>query len=350
MRPPVAILIMSYTQKILVLKRVECELPSRRVPGGILRVEVESGIAELHLSLVNFTFEHGFCYYALVVDQNGEHLFNLGQKPNCIVRVFETLPDLNGGLCAGVYAVKNDIPELKIFGSTENFKVNLKDFKKIVADKCIEERKLFYKRKEPLIEQSLKNDALHDFKGEKTNFYDDEAVATINYFEFADDISDKLKTIKEQDDGNFSVKDELPYDRSEKEKEEIHTRFDRFQDETPACQFQINKGAIFYQSVREELNALFKKFPPETDLMRNFPESKWVKINYSENKYYVVGLVLEDGREKYICYGVPSTYSKNPPKELKGFCSFIPISIFDLMGKGYWMMFQDATTGACVKM
>jgi hypothetical protein len=63
----------------------------------------------------------------------------------------------------------------------------------------------------------------------------------------------------------------------------------------------------------------------------------------------VVGLVLESGKEKYICYGVPCTYSKNPPKELKGFCSFIPLSIFDLTGKGYWMMFQDAITGEHVQ-
>ena len=356
MRPPVALIIMSYMQKILVLKRVDCELPTKRVPGGILRIEVESGIAELHLSLVNFNFEQGFFYYALIVDNKGKHFFDLGQKPNCIVRVFENLPFLDGGLCAGVYAVKNDIPEMKIFGKTDGFNMSLKDFKKIVADKCIEKRKLFCEKQIPYgADKSAYFPDAHCETAKKTHennndFYDDEAVATVNYFEFADRVSDKLKMFKEYDDGKFSVENELPCGRSEKEKEKIHTRADGFQNETPACPCENDKSTIFYHSVKEELNLLFKKFPFENDLMRNFPNSKWVKINYSESKYYVVGLVLESGKEKYICYGVPSTYSKNPPKELKGFCSFIPLSIFDLTGKGYWMMFQDASTGKCVKM
>ena len=69
----------------------------------------------------------------------------------------------------------------------------------------------------------------------------------------------------------------------------------------------------------------------------------------NSNAKRIVGLVKEGGKEKYICYGVPAVYSKEPPKELKGFCSFIPLSVFDMKGDGYWMMFQDAVTGECIK-
>ena len=79
-----------------------------------------------------------------------------------------------------------------------------------------------------------------------------------------------------------------------------------------------------------------------------FYDSTFVKIAYAEDKYYVVGLVKEEQKEKYICYGVPGEYSTTPPKELKGYCSFVPTSIFDMQGNGYWMMFQCAITGECL--
>ena len=100
----------------------------------------------------------------------------------------------------------------------------------------------------------------------------------------------------------------------------------------------------------EELEQMLNKFPREDALLSVFPDSSWVRINYSDDKYYVVGVVKEMGREKYICYGVPSEYSENPPEELKGFCSFIPLSVFSVKGDGYFMMFQDAVTGECIKM
>ena len=74
-----------------------------------------------------------------------------------------------------------------------------------------------------------------------------------------------------------------------------------------------------------------------------------MKINYSQSGYYVVGVINENKTPKYICYGVPAVYSKTPPKELDGFCTFIPLSIFSLDGDGFWMMFQDAVTGECIK-
>ena len=90
-------------------------------------------------------------------------------------------------------------------------------------------------------------------------------------------------------------------------------------------------------------------FPEEPALSKIIPESRWAKINYSSDKFYVVGVINENEKEKYICYGVPAKYSAKPPKELKGFCSFVPLSYFDMKGDGYWMMFQSAITGECVK-
>jgi hypothetical protein len=61
-----------------------------------------------------------------------------------------------------------------------------------------------------------------------------------------------------------------------------------------------------------------------------------------------VGLIKENDREKYICYGVPTENSKTPPKQLQGFCSFVALENCNDY-KGFWMMFQDAQDGKCVK-
>ena len=110
-----------------------------------------------------------------------------------------------------------------------------------------------------------------------------------------------------------------------------------------------NENCSYYQKAKRELEEVFSRFPIEEDLVKIFPESKWCKVYYECEKYYVVGVIKENDEEKYICYGVPATYSPTPPKELKGYCSFIPLSVFALKGEGYWMIFQDAITGECIK-
>ena len=78
---------------------------------------------------------------------------------------------------------------------------------------------------------------------------------------------------------------------------------------------------------------------------------KFLEIN-KKAPIYVSSRAFEphyNGKEKYICYGVPAPFSKEPPKELKGFCTFIPASVYDLFGNGFWMMFQCAETGECIK-
>jgi len=129
-------------------------------------------------------------------------------------------------------------------------------------------------------------------------------------------------------------------------------RSDCAQDETNDCECKNNSQRdcpAFYNTVKAELNNLFEKFQAEEDLQKIFNQSRWARINYSNEKYYVVGVIKENDVEKYICYGVPAKYSLTPPKELKGYCTFIPLSIFDLSGDGFWMMFQNAITGECIK-
>jgi hypothetical protein len=182
--------------------------------------------------------------------------------------------------------------------------------------------------------------------------YDDEVVATENYFELEDDLSEKLKII-ENLANNVRTENGVSDFFGQEETEKNENQPDSFENErsSSSCQNLRKFGPQnpYYLTKKAELDQIFAKFPKEENLSLTFSSDKWAKITYTEDKFYVVGLIFSDGKEKYICYGVPSNYSKNPPKELTGFCSFVPLSVFDLKGKGYWMMFQDAITGEHVQ-
>ena len=106
----------------------------------------------------------------------------------------------------------------------------------------------------------------------------------------------------------------------------------------------------YYAKVQGDLRALFEQYPPEEELAACIPYSRWAKIAFARGKHYAVGVISDEGRPQYICYGVPAERLSEPPKALRGFCSFMPLSVFDLHGKGYWMMFQDADTGECIQI
>lgn len=111
------------------------------------------------------------------------------------------------------------------------------------------------------------------------------------------------------------------------------------------------KEATFFDGVKEQIDELFKKYPEEEILKQIIPESKWVKIDYEENnEYYVVGLLYENNKIKYVCYGVPSVSLCEPPEEIRGFSQWLPIDSTKEKGFGYWITYQDAETGENVKM
>lgn len=169
--------------------------------------------------------------------------------------------------------------------------------------------------------------------------YDDEVVATENYYEFEKDgTADENKereTEKARTGGENAGKDE-----------DAQSLFRFAGSENLAG----NESACYFETVKKYLDMLFEKYPPEEQLAESIPFSRWVKVVFARNKYYTVGVISDEKKPKYICYGVPAESYGDPPDALKGFCSFMPLSVFDMRGKGYWMMFQDAETGACVKI
>lgn len=102
----------------------------------------------------------------------------------------------------------------------------------------------------------------------------------------------------------------------------------------------------FYDMISDQLQELFQNYPKETNLCKLIDNSNWIKIDTGiDNKNHVIGIITHNNDIKYICYGVPSTYSTTPPTEMRGYCQWLPIDTQDPYNNGYWVMYQDADTG-----
>ena len=189
--------------------------------------------------------------------------------------------------------------------------------------------------------------------------YDDEAVADVNYFAFADAEKESAAAAGGAEQGaetpSEGVSDAQTGGAADKaqadgrdagEDEDAQSLFRRAGSEERGA----DEGACYYDQVRADLDALFERYPAEEELAKSIPLSRWAKIAFGEGKHYAVGVIRDETRVRYICYGVPAERRGEPPDALKKWCSFLPLSVFDMNGKGYWMMFQDAETGACVKL
>lgn len=111
--------------------------------------------------------------------------------------------------------------------------------------------------------------------------------------------------------------------------------------------FKFNRGENFYQNIRFRLEEIMTINPECKELEKIIPESKWVKVYYDEEEYYVVGILTEDGEVTYLGYGVPGVEGIRPPKEAEELCDFLPVSGGE--EEGYWLMFQNSKNGELVK-
>lgn len=182
--------------------------------------------------------------------------------------------------------------------------------------------------------------------------YDDEAITEVNYFENAYEGGPALRAAETQkEDGSAGGKDEAAARAGEIE-EECGLK------ETAAKEKGDKKerwtkgglsGGDFYSRMEGEIKRIFSTYPKEAALEKAMEGSRFVKIAYGEDKYYVFGVLTVEGKPRYVCYGVPAKSAENPPPSLKGCASYIPVEGENGVG-GYWMTYQDAATGVSIQI
>lgn len=108
---------------------------------------------------------------------------------------------------------------------------------------------------------------------------------------------------------------------------------------------------MFIDKLKPQIDKLFANNPLEDNLQKLIPSSKWVRVEYEDDgDYFVFGLLYdEDGNVKYVCYGVPAVFDEQPPQELAGYPMWLPLNKDNKQGFGYWLTYQDASTGEPIK-
>jgi hypothetical protein len=120
------------------------------------------------------------------------------------------------------------------------------------------------------------------------------------------------------------------------------------QPDNPQMPSSYDADHPFYDAVREQLEELFAIHPSESKLAASIPESRFAHIRYGTKDYYVVGVINEQDKPRYICYGVPATKSSITKRDLSENCEFLATDTAS-PNNGYYMMFQDAITGETLK-
>jgi hypothetical protein len=336
---------MNFSKDVLILKQTVTGYSlDGKVLSGIFRLEQESGIYTIFLTTINAKFNNCGEYALYFLVDTDLYRFCLGSLPTAFNCTLDFCPKLEKGFSVGIAYESDGIPVVVAYSKTENCQTDFTAFKSMVSNRALKQRKSFEKEQSPDVYVT----PTENFSCNSVQF-DDEAVATENYYALDNQINEKLKILENQD-GRIQpdVRNDNHKSQSQQEENQEIDFFAQVQDECSSSQ-KYSEDFPYYQYAKKDLDEIFEKFPIDLSLTKLFPDSTFVRINYSSDKYYVVGVIKENKKEKYICYGVPSPYSEKAPSELEGFCSFIPLSIFDMQGDGYFMMFQDAITGECIK-
>lgn len=260
---------------------------------GILTVENTS--SNTLINLKTFNLNKGEDKLVLAIKISGEtYKVELNNEENYLI---EKNLNLNNKISAVILKFNKE-PEIILWGSNETTRV----WKTSILNEIIEKPKSKLQRKLNEIEtQNLKED---NYKVYNNDYETDEEIETI--------IDDAFSN------------DDFIHDIEEDKK--------------------INNENDFLSSIESQINELLNNYNEETALENIIPNSKFVKVNNSNN-YYIFGVIYEENKIRYIVYGLPGEFSVKPEDEYSNLYQWLPLNAENPEGYGYYLMYQDALTG-----
>lgn len=180
-------------------------------------------------------------------------------------------------------------------------------------------------------------------------------VSIINTPSFKENVVENTNNIKIDLAASKNVKEtaqhiDIPTSKSlDEDKTEVYTTNKELEDAVLDEDNDILKrlggeNTNFYATAKDKINELFVIYPPDKNLESMIPDSKWVKISYDGEDYYVVGQLLNEGKLNFIGYGVPGIKAIQPPKITDGYADWLPVNNIKPYD-GYWLIFQNAENG-----
>lgn len=303
---------MSYTKNIAVIKGLQNGFSADGGKlSGLVKAERYSSELRVEISLINFAPLTEGRYVAAISD--GPHTQII---ENCL---FEGKSDVNTDFgFAAVICYVNTGVQLLATAVCGNYQAAAFGLKQEI------ERAENIKTPLPQREQHV---------AAPVENYEDEAIAEENYYEF-----------QSSDEGGQPV-------RQDTEKEEGGGELCQNEADTDPVKeaegINLARGG-FFEKMKKEIEGLLSSYPPAEELCAAVDGSRWVKISYAEDSFYVFGVIYSEGVPRYICYGIPAKDSSSPPASMQGLASFLGVKTEH--GVGFWVMYQDADTGVSVSV
>ncbi len=341
---------MNYIKKMCILRQVKQGFSGDgKALSGLIKIEQYGKNLAVEVSIINFAPLVSGEYYCLLSDGKGKtEMLSLRGKS-----LFNLLSDLDisSGFCGVICYVKNDIVPIA-YGINGNGSYDWRAilnatlppvFPKVSQENALSDADLngFLKEKD---KNEATMSALNDENDEKNELktpYNDDNVATENYYE------------KEQRNEQIQLNQNIQNARVEGaiEEQDAKTQTDLKENgDADRVLHPFKKDPDgYYLSVKSELDELFRTYPRDYTLNGAFSCSEWVRLKGTAKvPQYLVGVLYEDGRAKYVCYALAAEDKDNPPEEIKNVCTFVPCSLLKET-EGFFVLFQSTATGECIK-
>lgn len=339
---------MNYVKKMCILRQARQGFSGDgKTLSGLIKIEQYGKNLAIEVSVINFAPLVSGEYYCLISDGKGKTEM-LSLRGKSLFNILSDL-DISHGFCGVICYVKNDVVPVA-YGINGNGSYDWKTILNAALPPVFPKSEKLEKAESATTEaiNPTKTTKLEEneptvyvFNEEKPPAYDDETVATENYYQ----------ENKENERELFSEARGNARPQSEAENEREKTGTDKAQNEDAhhlRHPFETDTDG-YYRAVKGEIDDLFEKYPRDQTLVGAFSCSEWVRVKGEENApEYLVGILYDDGKAKYICYALSAEDKNAPPEEIKDACTFVPVSAFT-ENKGFFVIFQSATTGECIK-
>ena len=334
---------MRYIKKMCILRQAKQGFSDDgKSLSGLIKTEQYGKNLAVEVSIINFAPLSSGEYYCILADARGrvEMLALRGKS------IFNILTDIDteNGFCAIVCFVKNDVVPIA-YGVNGD---NVYDWKKILSSI---HKNSPQNTAPPVGDTAISQDLQKEYAKEPTppttptpppiaDEYNDEKLALENYYQEQENGQELLQETHENALSQSATKKQTSEERANLSQD--------VDDESVLHPFTTESDG-YYRSVKAEIDELLQNYPKDDTLLGAFSCSEWVRVKgEKDNPKYLVGIVYQDGKARYICYALYAEDKTAPPKEIKDVCAFVPSSLFD-EDKGFFVIFQSAATGECVK-
>lgn len=356
---------MNYVKKMCILRQIKQGFSGDgKTLSGLVKIEQYGKNLAIEVSIINFAPLASGEYYCLLSDGHGKtEMLSLRGKS-----MFNILSDVDitGGFCAVICYVKNDVVPIA-YGINGNGSYDWKTIlnatlppvfpkknggfpsesvpatKQAPVDFIAAAPQDFAKKEQESqkgaghVATNHHSDLIPSTKNADTS-YNDETIVTENYYQ---------EQSNEQD-GNPKNRENAHLENSKQKPAEVgRSSAEDGNAKSVLHPFKTDSDG-YYLSIKNEIDELFHAYPKDETLSKAFSTSEWVRVKgTAKEPEYLVGVLYEDGRAKYICYALAAKDKDSPPEEIKDVCNFVPISALS-QNVGFFVIFQSANSGQCI--